>query len=63
MVWCSRGWFENLGGTDVGMLGVHVAHCDGFRVRLILVDMFCRELGERVEESSINGVSPSGDDG
>jgi hypothetical protein len=57
------GWFGGLGGAKVGTLGMHVAHCGGFGVWLILVDLLGREFGERVKETRIDGVSPGGNDG
>jgi hypothetical protein len=42
---------------------MHVAHCGGFGVRLILADLFGREFWERVKETGVDGFGPGGDDG
>jgi hypothetical protein len=41
---------------------MHVAHGGGFGMWLILVDLLGREFGEGVKKSSIDGVSPGGND-
>ncbi len=42
---------------------MHVAHCGGFGVRSILVDLFGREFWERVKETCVDCVGPGGNDG
>ena len=44
-------------------MGMHVAHCGGFGVRLILADLFGREFWERVKETGVDGFGPGGKDG
>jgi hypothetical protein len=53
---------EKLGGAKVGSLSMHVAHCGGFGVGLILLNLFSCELGPGVEETGVDGDDPSGDD-
>jgi hypothetical protein len=42
---------------------MHVAHCGGFRVGLIFVDLLGGEFREGVTESGIDGISPGGNGG
>ena len=55
--------FGRFGGADVGSLGMHVAHGGGFGVGLILLNLFCGELGPGVQVAGIDCVNPSGEDG